>query len=133
MESTGRGDYLRSLGLRHLELYDAVGNHFDPDALRNRLEGPLARIVRAPQASKHWYLAPADLAVIYRCLAEEVRSCGIPVQASPFPGDVATALSALDEDAQKVQGRSDGVATQAGGRGRFGQCWAAAEYSRGNR
>ena len=37
---TGRGAYLLALGLNEAQLYDLVGNHFDPDALILRI-GPL--------------------------------------------------------------------------------------------
>ena len=40
--ATGRGAYLSSLKLTEAQLYDLVGNHFDPDALILRI-GPLLR------------------------------------------------------------------------------------------
>ena len=38
--ATGRAGYLLALGLGEVQLYDAVGNHFDADALRTSLGGP---------------------------------------------------------------------------------------------
>lgn len=41
--STGRFNYLTALRLSEAQLFNAVGNHFDPDALRARIEGLCAR------------------------------------------------------------------------------------------
>ena len=39
--ATGRAQYLNEFGLNGVQLYNAVGNHFDPDAFRTRIRSPL--------------------------------------------------------------------------------------------
>ena len=41
VRSTGREGYLRALGLSPRQLFDVVGNHFDPDAVILRMFGAL--------------------------------------------------------------------------------------------
>ena len=82
--ATGRANYLCALGLNEVQLFNAVGNHFDPDALRARIIGPLRRMTTA-QHSQHLYPAPADLAVMYRALADQVAQDGTPHSSGPIP------------------------------------------------
>lgn len=91
--STGRLDYLDELDLTPVQLYDAVGNHFDPDALSHRLVPLLRRHLADTNRRPHRYLPPTDLAAVYQELATEVER-DHDVQASPFPVDLAPALTA---------------------------------------
>ena len=92
--ATGRAQYLNELGLNDVQLYNAVGNHFDLDALRARIRGPLNRMTRSSTAFRHQYPTPADLSVMYQLVAREVLSSGIPVAPSPFPPDLVRILTA---------------------------------------
>jgi len=91
--STGRLEYLLGLHLSPVQLYDAVGNHFDPDALSRRLIPLLRQHLEGRGERPHRYLPPTDLAAIYQELATEVGR-QYEVQGSPFPGDLAAALCA---------------------------------------
>ena len=86
--STGRGPYLDELRLTEVQLYDAVGNHFDPDALRARLRQPLATVLNGSAARAHAFPTPSDLRDEYRQLARAVRGTGVPVQEAPWPQDI---------------------------------------------
>ena len=87
-----------------VQLYNVVGNHFDPDALACRLYGPLRALLDGPRDARHAYLEPADLAGLYHSLAREVRqqtvrvrggaTANIPVRPSPFPDDLNVQLTA---------------------------------------
>ena len=92
--ATGRAHYLNELGLNDVQLYNAVGNHFDPDALRARIRGPLNRVARNSTGLRHQYPTLADLSVMYQLVAREVSSSGIPVAPSPFPPDLVRILTA---------------------------------------
>ena len=91
--ATGRATYVIALGLNEVQLFNAVGNHFDPDALLARIQGPLHWIAGTRNAP-HPYPAPADLAVMYRALADQVSRSGVPVAPSPFPADLSRRLTA---------------------------------------
>ena len=92
--ATGRAQYLNELGLNDVQLYSAVGNHFDPDALRARIRGPLSRATRDGAAVRHLYPTPADLAVMYQIVACMVVNKGIPAAPSPSPPDLVRILTA---------------------------------------
>ena len=92
--ATGRAQYFGALGLNDVQMYNAVGNHFDPDALRARIRGPLAGIARRGASRRHEYPTPADLSVMYHAVAREVASSGIPTAPSPFPPDLVRILTA---------------------------------------
>ena len=92
--ATGRAQYFRALGLNDVQPYNAVGNHFDPDALRARIRGPLARTTRGGTPPRHQYPTPADLSAMYQAVAREVASSGIPTAPSPFPPDLVRILTA---------------------------------------
>ena len=92
--ATGRAQYFAALGLNEVQLYNAVGNHFDPDALRARIRGPLASITREGPTSRHQYPTPADLSVMYQEVAREVAGGGIPTAPAPFPPDLVRVLTA---------------------------------------
>ena len=118
--ATGRAEYFGALGLNEVQLYNAVGNHVDPDALRARIRGPLAGITRGGAPVRHQYPTPADLAVMYQEVAREVASSGIPTAPSPFPPDLVRILTAT---------RSSGSATGPVHPGMGGQR-IAAEHGR---
>ena len=92
--ATGRAQYFAALGLNEVQLYSAVGNHFDPDALRTRIRGPLARIAREEPTPRHQYPTPADISVMYQEVAREVAGGGIPTAPAPFPPDLVRVLTA---------------------------------------
>ena len=86
--ATGRGPYLQALDLTDRELYDLVGNHFDPDAV----------LVRISRAVGDWLLhgtyagpapvPPAELTRIFHQVQTEVRRARIPVEDSAYPSDL---------------------------------------------
>ena len=92
--ATGRAQYLRELGLNDVQLYNAVGSHLDPDALRARMRGPLARATKEGMIPRHLYPTPTDLSVMYQIVAHEVVNSGIPAAPSPFPPDLVRILTA---------------------------------------
>ena len=92
--ATGRAQNLNELGLNDVQLYNVVRNHFDPDALRARIRGPLFRATRNGTALRHLYPTPADLSVMYQLVAREVVNNGIPAAPSPFPPDLVRILAA---------------------------------------
>ena len=94
VRATGRARYLNALELSDVQLHNAVGNHFDPDALRARMRGPLSREARSGSDRRHQYPTPADLAVMYQLVANEVAGTGIPVAPTPFPPDLTRTLTA---------------------------------------
>ena len=101
--ATGRPNYLMALGLNEVQLFNAVGNHFDPDALLARIQAPL-QWAAVRQSERHTYPAPADLAVMYRSLADQVSRRGIPVAPSPFPADLSRRLSAATGPPPRQEG-----------------------------
>jgi hypothetical protein len=103
--ATGRYEYLDALCEgSDMQLYNVVGNHFDPDALSCRIYGPLRTLLEGPRDARHAYLEPADLAGLYYGLAREVgqqtasirgqEPTPIPVRHSPFPDDLSMQLMA---------------------------------------
>ena len=95
--ATGRAHYLNEFGLNDVQLYNAVvavGNHFDPDASRARIRGPLNRVARNRTGLRHQYRTLADSSIMCLLVAREVSSIGIPVAPSPFAPDLARILTA---------------------------------------
>ena len=92
--ATGRAQYFAALDLNEVQLYNAVGNHIDPDALRARIRGPLANVTRGGPPPRHQYPTPADLSVMCQEVAREVAGGGIPTAPSPFPPDLVRILTA---------------------------------------
>ena len=87
VRSTGRPDYLLSLGLSDWDLFQATGNYFDPDAVRRRLTRPLRAAIA------HGYgLPPAKdppgLFEDYCTLVRHVSRTQYCLQDSPFPDDL---------------------------------------------
>ena len=76
-----------ALGLGEVHLYDAVGNHFDADALRTRLahaaQGLGTRALAAPV-----FPHPSRLLRIYGRLRHHVIAQGCPAEGFPFPSDL---------------------------------------------
>ena len=91
--ATGRAQYPNEFGLNDVQLYSAVGNHFDPDALRARIRGPLFRVTRSGAALRHLYPTAADLSVMYQLVARgcEQRPPSCPVS---VPFDLVRILTA---------------------------------------
>ena len=121
--ATGRAHYFAALGLNEVQLYNAVGNHFDPDALRARIRGPLSRIGRNAQTLRHQYPTPADLSVIYQEVAREVAGQHIPTAPAPFPLDLVQVLTATRStgDAPPLASSGSGGAEIAAEHGRRAQ------------
>lgn len=111
MRSTGREEYLETLRIGQLEMFNLVGNHFDPDALRVRLQEPLNRALAAPEGTRHQYCSPGSLAVIYRSIATQIRSEGMQVQPAPFPMDLRCPLAAMHGG---MQGGEEGEGVRIG-------------------
>ena len=98
--STGRINYLTALRLNEVQLFNVVGNHFDSDALRARIKGPLRKITSTIEQRQHALPSPADLAVIFHSVAWEVTRLQIPVVASAFPPDLMRQLTATFDHTQ---------------------------------
>jgi hypothetical protein len=113
--------------LTDLELYNAVGNHFDVDAVWARLVGPLSRAVAGPGAGRHHFIPPADLVAIYFGLQQEVQGTGrgIPTEPSPFPEDLhgilASMMSSVELPLPPSPGTSHGGGQPAAEDGRRGE------------
>ena len=92
--ATGRAPYLLGLGLNEHQLYDLVGNHFDPDALLLRM-GPavqgwlLQRSFAGPTP-----VPPHRIMQIYQEVRTHVMADGVPTEATPFPRDLQNAILA---------------------------------------
>ena len=95
--ATGRGGYLSSLKLTEAQLYDLVGNHFDPDALILRI-GPLLRAwARGACPPSITTPSPPYLLHIYRQVRAQVIGLGVPApHDSPFPSNIHSLLLACD-------------------------------------
>ena len=121
--ATGRAHYFAALGLNEVQLYNAVGNHFDPDALRARIRGPLSRIGREEPTPRHQYPTPADISVIYQEVAREVARHRIPTAPAPFPPDLVRVLTATRStgDAPPLASSGSGGAEIAAEHGRRAQ------------
>ena len=97
--ATGQGAYLQQLQLEPRQLYDAVGNHFDPDALAIRMALVIEDVLVRGDTQPHTFLDPSALATIYQRLADHVRTLengSIPITPGPFPRDIAALLSTWD-------------------------------------
>ena len=115
VRATGRAQYLHALGLSDVQLYNAVGNHFDPDALRARMRGPISREARSGNEHRHQYPTPADLAVMYQIVANSVADAGIPVAPTPFPPDLTRTLTAtVGSDTPPPHGGGQTIAVEYG-------------------
>ena len=88
VRSTGRERYLRRLGLTDRELFDLVGNHFDPDALIVCLLGPLEAWARG-ERHRHEYPSPRQILTGFAGLRQWVRGqTEADMARHPFPGDL---------------------------------------------
>ena len=70
-----------------------LGNHFDHEALRNRMLAPMDSLL-ARTAPAHPFLPPGDIAALYAGISRTVQASGIPAQCSPFPEDLRGVLTA---------------------------------------
>ena len=107
--STGHGEYLLSLNLQPRQLFDAVGNHFDVDALCLRLRGPLRRYLIAGAATAPKYPDPAALLRQYtrlRADIEHLPGTFVPTRDWPWPLDLAGPLQRAASDAESWAGAS---------------------------
>ena len=113
--STGRAGYLEGLQLNTRQLYDAVGNHFDADALNIRwwacvrtwLENPVDPGMR-PQT-------PTQLELIFHRVRREVHAMGVPTSvAHPFPKDIRPLLMAAETSARCARAAAASSAPPAG-------------------
>ena len=88
------------LGLTERQLFDLVGNRYDPDAL----------LVRTRHLMDVWLLGhavpsarpapPRRILQVYQDLRQEVSARGIPVEARPCPNDIYLQITAPQEQAQ---------------------------------
>ena len=81
--ATGQADYWARLGLTPPELYDAVGNYFDPDALRLRVASPLEAWAANEERPVRRFPAPSFLRELFAVLAVPLESP--QAMPSPFP------------------------------------------------
>ena len=81
--ATGQASYWGQLGLTPQELYDAVGNYFDPDALRLRLASPLEAWARGEARPVARFPSPGVLRELYAVLLAPLQ--GREAVPSPFP------------------------------------------------
>ena len=110
--ATGQGGYLTSLGLTTRQLYDAVGNHFDPEPVAIRMADLVHDWFRGCPTAHHACASPNQIRDIYSCLTHGVSVAGIPVEDSPFPRDVQAMLTALEADDTLRRGNArEGTAT----------------------
>ena len=103
--ATGRGAYLGALGLTPRQLYDMVGDHFDPDALLVRVLGPLRSWLAGgaiPDAPPP--LEPGALLRIYARVRFRVLREGCPAEPGPFPDDLRAQLILAGDSSLAAQG-----------------------------
>ena len=91
--ATGRGPYLRALGLTDRQLYDLIGNHFDPDAVLMRITPAIGDWLLRGAYEGPRPVSPAELTRIYRQAQAEVRRMNIPAEDSPFPWDLREVIA----------------------------------------
>ena len=86
--ATGRGGYLGSLGLSESELYDLVGNQFDPDDVGVRLDGPLRHWFAGAPQQPHAFRSPFQLLRPYMQLRRTVIQANCTACPHPFLDDL---------------------------------------------
>ena len=103
--ATGRGAYLGALGLTARQLYDLVGDHFDPDALVIRVLSPLRNWLAGgalPEAPPP--LSPGELLRVYARVRARVLREGCPTESGPFPDDLRAPLILAGDGSLAAQG-----------------------------
>ena len=90
--ATGRGHYLAALGLNPRQLYDAVGNHSDADAIIIRVADTLREWQLGQPSPPGRYAAPAHLHRQYMLLRRDVLQANYPACTHPFPEDLRALL-----------------------------------------
>ena len=103
--ATGRGAYLMELGHSPRQLYDLVGDHFDPDALLLRVVVPMrdwlhGSSLPAPPPAP----TPREVLRLYGQLRQRVIEAGYPAEAGPFPRDLRAPLIMADGNRVAAQG-----------------------------
>ena len=92
----GLGPYYSRLGLTGRDLFDAVGGHFDPRSLQQRLIPAFMKWASGDLIPEPTYLPPCQLLQLFRDLRGQVRqrlTCPfVPLTPSPFRDDVALSL-----------------------------------------
>ena len=119
--ATGQGAYLQQLQLGPRQLYNAVGNHFDPEALAIRMALAIEDVLVRGDTQAHAFPDPQALIVIYQRLADHVRTLdngNIPVTPGPFPRDIAALLANWDGTATACGDSAAGTPTLGLPRGR---------------
>ena len=112
VRSTGRYGYLMSLGLSDRALLDAVGNHFDPDALIVCVMRPLFAWANGDRW-RHEFPSPRRLMESFRRVREWVEREGeVTVTTHPFPEDLRQSL--MHEAGRTIV---SGASTAGDGRG----------------
>ena len=117
--STGRSAHLEALDLTPRQLFDVVGNHFDPDSLN----------IRWGICIRNWLVQPTDLGMIprppshqlaiFKQVRRAVAALEVPVDVSqPFPKDIRPLLMAAEDAARRAhqagQGQAGTVAAEDG-------------------
>ena len=93
--ATGRAGYLLDLGLDERQLYDLVGNHFDPDALIVRTIHGVNEFLHGRPPPRVTPLHPRELLRLYDDLRGQVLALGVPAEEAPFPRDLMPDLLAF--------------------------------------
>ena len=96
-----------ALGLTEQQLYDAVGNHFNADAVAFRLGGVLGTL-GAPCEPAPVYLHPERLLHLYARVRRQVLLQGCPAEQSPFPSDLRAPLLLARSSHTTPLGAEDG-------------------------
>ena len=88
------------LGLTERQLFDLVGNHYDPDALLVRTRHLMGAWLLGHAVPTARPVPPHRILQIYQDLRQAVAARGIPVEARPCPNDVYLQLTAPQQQAQ---------------------------------
>ena len=113
--ATGRGPYLQALGLTARQLYDLIGNNFDPDAVLMRISPAVGDWLLRGAYEGPPPVPPAELMRIFLQVQAEVRQANIPAEDSPFPWDLRDPIATWGAVDGAISGRA------AAERGRGGQ------------
>ena len=139
VRSTGREGYLLALGLSPRQLFNVVGNHFDPDAVILRMYGALREWADGVRYGAEVLSPAALLSEFSQARSWVVRQqeqlwlvggaggAGRVPAAHPFPADLREWLLA---DRVVDVGGGGGVAVSDAAEGAAGGSTVAAEYGR---
>ena len=97
VRAIGPAAYLNSLGLSPVQLFNLIGNHFDPRALGHRILQPMFALMQHRQPRWHQFPSPADALAFFEELRIKLLGMHGGQSASrleelPFPNDLYPAL-----------------------------------------